>query len=60
MKTFDMTVDGITLNGFQGLSFEAVINAFFQGLYELGNPIFHGYNIVDSCQRVVGCIRETI
>lgn len=60
MKTFDMTVDGIALNGFQGLSFEAVIKAFFDGLYELGNPIFHGYNIVDSCQRVVGWIRETI
>ena len=60
MKTFDMTVDGIALNGFQGLSFEAVIKAFFDGLYELGNPIFHGYNIVDKCQRVVGWIRETI
>ena len=58
MKKFDLEVNGDRLNGFQALSFEDVIKIFFDGLFELGNPIFHGFNIVDKNQKVVGSIRE--
>ena len=47
MNTYDMVVDGNALFGFQALSEQTAIDAFFYGRFGLGKEIPNGHEIIN-------------